>query len=400
MIDILAYSPPSVLALNRVIYRRLAERYSLEIAIPQTVTHTGFRADCDPQAPKDPTIHCLNAAEGGPRTLRVDGWWELLERLRPRVVLLDSDPVAAMALQTSAWARLRGAKVVCQSCENIERTFSWPSPSVSGVKHSIREATLGLLNHATAPLVDHIFAISNEGVRVWERMGYAGKVSRIPLGFDETLFQVKPEAREATRKQLGLTRPTVAYFGRLIPEKGVDVLLRSLELLGDQDWQLLLDRFAEYKTDYAQQLRQNVAEFERQGRVVYFDSDHVGMPNYMNAADISVVPSWSLNGWKEQYGRVVPEAMACERAVVVSDNGALPELVGDAGVVVPEADPRALADALGELLVDAQRRQALGEAAGRRAHSQLGVTRQAECMSMVLQDLVGGAGELQRSTQS
>ena len=77
-------------------------------------------------------------------------------------------------------------------------------------------------------------------------------------------------------------------------------------------------------------------------RTVTFTALHDAMPNYMRAADIVVMPSII----KEQYGRVAPEAMACETAVIVSDAGALPELVGDAGIIVPQGDVVALAKAL------------------------------------------------------
>lgn len=76
-------------------------------------------------------------------------------------------------------------------------------------------------------------------------------------------------------------------------------------------------------------------------------------------ATVAVVPSLY-----EGFGLPAGEAMACATPVVSSDGGALPEIVADAGLVVPAGDSGALADAVAGLLADPERRAALG-AAGR-----------------------------------
>jgi glycosyltransferase involved in cell wall biosynthesis len=59
--------------------------------------------------------------------------------------------------------------------------------------------------------------------------------------------------------------------------------------------------------------------------------------------------------------------MACAAPVVSTSAGALPEVVGDAGLLVPPADIKALVDAISALLTDSERRQSLGEAGYKRA---------------------------------
>ncbi len=70
----------------------------------------------------------------------------------------------------------------------------------------------------------------------------------------------------------------------------------------------------------------------------------------------------------EHEGFCVPvvEAMSAGLPVVAFDQGAVPEVLGDAGVLVPDKDPYALATSIGDLLADAPRRAALGEAGRRR----------------------------------
>jgi glycosyltransferase involved in cell wall biosynthesis len=54
--------------------------------------------------------------------------------------------------------------------------------------------------------------------------------------------------------------------------------------------------------------------------------------------------------WKEQFGRVLIEAMACKVPVIGSDSGAIPEVIGNAGLIFPEGDADALADRLRRLM--------------------------------------------------
>jgi len=82
-------------------------------------------------------------------------------------------------------------------------------------------------------------------------------------------------------------------------------------------------------------------------------------------ATIAVVPSVY-----EGFGLPAGEAMACGLPLVSTDGGALPEVVGDAGVQVPAADPQALAEAIAALLDDPGRREQLGDAARRRIEEQ------------------------------
>jgi len=83
---------------------------------------------------------------------------------------------------------------------------------------------------------------------------------------------------------------------------------------------------------------------------------------FYRACDIFVLPSI-----EEGFGLVVAEAMACGKPVVVSDGGALPEVVGDCGIVVPRHNAEILGITLIQLLLDEKKRIKLGEAARKRA---------------------------------
>jgi glycosyltransferase involved in cell wall biosynthesis len=90
-------------------------------------------------------------------------------------------------------------------------------------------------------------------------------------------------------------------------------------------------------------------------------------------ASLAVVPSVY-----EGFGLPAGEAMACGVPVISTTGGALPEVVGDAGLLVPPADPEALAGAIRALLDDPDRAAKLGRAGYRRVHRQFTWRRAAE----------------------
>jgi len=94
---------------------------------------------------------------------------------------------------------------------------------------------------------------------------------------------------------------------------------------------------------------------------------HDDLPELYRSFDAVVVPSLETSGWIEQFGRVAVEAMASGCAVVASDSGSLPEVIGTAGVLVPPGDETALVGALKAFRDDPAERQRLGTAGVARA---------------------------------
>ena len=93
------------------------------------------------------------------------------------------------------------------------------------------------------------------------------------------------------------------------------------------------------------------------------------MPAIHNLADVFVLPSIPVPQWQEQFGYVLVESMACGKAVISTTNGSIPEVVGNAGVLVPPNDFVSLGSAIGELIGDPKKRAALGRRARARVAS-------------------------------
>jgi glycosyltransferase involved in cell wall biosynthesis len=147
----------------------------------------------------------------------------------------------------------------------------------------------------------------------------------------------------------------VTVVGTPRKDKGVEKLVRKLGV----------DRFVEFT-----------------GRIE--DKDFA--PYYARAT-LAVVPSLY-----EGFGFPAGEAMACKTPVVSTTGGALPEVVGDAGVLVPPGDARAMEHAIVSLLDDPERRHRLGEDGYKRVHEYFTWKRAAERMVAVYREAMNANG--------
>jgi glycosyltransferase involved in cell wall biosynthesis len=372
-IDVLAVGHAPVLQINRKLYRILVQLgWRLEIAMPRRLPWSGDLDAIEPDHADDPPIHRLEPRGSHVRFWSFTGLSALLDRKRPRIVYLENGPDSLMAWAIGGWCRRNDAVLISNTYENDILSFGeiLRERRVGAALRSVRSHLWG---HIARDRVNYVVAICDDGRNAMELIGFKGAVSVTPLGFDPALFFPDSARRAATRKALGLSDPVIAYFGRLTRNKGVHVLIAALAGIKNQFWQLLLDDFGHDSTEYVGRIGQAINETGIHDRVIRFAAPHEAIPDYMRAADIVVVPSIV----KEQYGRVVAEAMACGCALIVSEIGALPELVGNAGLKVPPGNAHALRLAIADLLESPKGRADLASRAESRAHVELSVERQA-----------------------
>jgi glycosyltransferase involved in cell wall biosynthesis len=323
------------------------------------------------------------------RLQRLNGLARLIRESRPSHILVEADAASLLMRDVVRAAKIVKSQVWSLTAENLERNYF--SEGLQGLRSRRPAAAVGgliawWLWRSTRRDIDHVFVLSEDGVGALSKLGFSGRVTRIPLGFDPELFHPQSNSEiAATRRRLGLRSNTIAYFGRLTPEKGVELLLEALGMLKEHDWQLLIDQFSTYRTEYTSRLERQIETLGLADRVVYFDASHREMPNYMNASDVVVLPSISTPKWKEQYGRVIPEAMACGKIVVGSDSGSIPELIADAGFTFPEGDASNLAELLRRIIAAPEAElDVVRTRAKERAHSELSIIRQAAVWSQML----------------
>ena len=222
--------------------------------------------------------------------------------------------------------RRRRPPVVLYTAQNLPQALPDPVPLVRAVGAAHCGGHLGL-QRAMPP-------------RIVVGKGFAGRARVIPLGIDLARFRptdARPRRRTTTGQADARSGPSPSgLLGRLVPEKGVELLLRAAALrtaAAAADRRL---RTAGRIDPAARCERSGVAERGRAGRR---DPARRGRDFY-RSVDVLAVPSLPTTRWTEQFGRVAVEAMACGVPVVASDAGALPDVVGGAGIVVPQATPQ------------------------------------------------------------
>jgi len=187
---------------------------------------------------------------------------------------------------------------------------------------------------------------NREAVGVVHAHGFRGPMAVIPqLGVDPADFA--PRHREAQRTRYNLRAFAAGYIGRLTPEKGLETLLEAVAPLTGV--QLLLvgqgPLLAELKNLQGQTIWKE--------RLILAGSlSHLETAQTLAALDVLILPSLTRPNWKEQFGHVLIEAMAAGVPVVGSNSGAIPEVVGDAGLIFPEGDVEALRTNLLQLQTD------------------------------------------------
>lgn len=156
--------------------------------------------------------------------------------------------------------------------------------------------------------------------------------------YDDALFATDPTAAR--------TRD-IAFVGRLIADKGVDVLLRALALVRPRGAPVGLSIFGAGAEE--PRLRRLSRDLGLEAQVTYC-GERVGadLVRQLNMHRLLVVPSV----WEEPFGVVALEGLACGLVPIVAQSGGLPDAVGPCGVVVPKGDPAALAVAIQRFVDD------------------------------------------------
>jgi len=211
----------------------------------------------------------------------------------------------------------------------------------------------------------------------WKQRRMLRRLTGLVAGSDlagTLVRQAAPNLPIAVIPQLGALAPhepqhipheglAIGFVGRLVPQKGLDNLLQALALQRGLKWRLTIVGDGPER----EPLEALATELRLAARVRWtggLPTDQVA--NLWPDLDVLVMPSRSSEEWREANGQVLMEAMANEVAVLGTDSGVIPELIGDSGVVVPAGDTPMLSMALAKLS-EQPTRKALAQAARARA---------------------------------
>lgn len=255
-------------------------------------------------------------------------------RFRPDVIHIFNEAASPVHLQALVYRRILRprAKVLFYGFENI-----LPAPTPRS-----REARRWQFVVANS---DGGVYANQEGIKRLVQLGYpADKLWN--TGWGIPLERFFPDRNDELRRHLGWEdRFVVGFIGRFVPEKGLLTLLEAMRELPSDVACVLVGSGPDEPV-----VRTTIERFGLEGRVRIVDRvEDSAVPGLMNAFDALVLPSSTTAVWMEQFGRVLPEAMACGVPAIGSDSGSIAEVIGDAGLVFPERDGRALADSIREI---------------------------------------------------
>ncbi len=259
----------------------------------------------------------------------------LVRQVRPDILHADEESFnLATFLALRAGVRY-GARCCFYNYANIDRFY--PPPFNLFERYAFRRAS-------------HAFACSAEAAAIMRRHGYAGLLTILPQ------FGVDPDLYAPTQRDRDTTTMVVGYIGRLVPEKGVLDLVEAVARLPETVRLRLIGDGALRTVIEAQVAALGIGERVELHPAV----PSTRVPEELRRLDALVLPSHTTRTWKEQFGRILVEAMSCAVPVVGASSAAIPDVIGDAGIIYPEGDIAALAAALRRLAEDPALRDNLG----------------------------------------
>lgn len=267
----------------------------------------------------------------------------LLRQFRPDIIQVEQGSKALSYAEFITFNRLLrlNAKNVFFTWWNLPYTLKFP---------------ISLLETYNLKNTDGLVVGNQDGAEILKQHGYHGPVQVMPqLGVDESLFHPQPQPELAAQLGIQPDEFVVGFVGRFVEEKGILTLGKALAGLRDRPWKwLLLGRGPLKETLMQQAQADGIGD-----RLIWVESvPHADVPCYINLMNTLVLPSQTTYqfktltsvGWKEQFGHVLIEAMACQVPVIGSDSGEIPYVIGKGGLIFPEGDASALGDRLQTLM--------------------------------------------------
>lgn len=350
---LLVVSHAAVLEVNRAIFQNLASIANVEIKmiVPRNWSGSLIRDLTFQKGPADASleifpIEVFNSGNGSlyffkenPR--RVLGVWS------PDIVFIDEEPWSLAAAQL-CWTFRKSDKVFYTK-QNLRKKIPWV--------FRLLERWVFARSYEAFVVTDEV----GEVLKNWKN--YEKTIHVLPHSFDPKLFyRTGGEERAAIRDVFDAREDQVliAYLGRLSEEKGLDEFCKAIEMsaANSSERKFLIAGNGPLKEEL-EEWSQSRADLNVEIRAAY---NHHEVGRVFSAIDLMVLPSRTTPTWKEQFGRVIIEAMACGTPLIGSDSGAIPELIKrtGGGLVFRERDAADLAAKIAVLANDREYRHQLG----------------------------------------
>jgi glycosyltransferase involved in cell wall biosynthesis len=264
---------------------------------------------------------------------------QVINDFKPDVIQVEEEIFSLCAFEVAFWAKLFRKPMVVFGWENQLRSLPF-------FRRWVRNFVMGATNLYLAG--------NQDGAEVMRNWNFQGEIDVMPqMGVDTELFT--PLVRKSSQDH----QINIGFLGRLVPEKGLDILFTAVSQLQQQnlDFQVTLCGSGTSEAD----LRQKAAILQINERLIWRGAvRHEAAPVELGQFDVLVLPSRSIATWKEQFGHVIIEAMAMGIPVVGSSCGEIPHVIAREDLVFSEGDPVALAKILKQLICDRNSREEMG----------------------------------------
>jgi glycosyltransferase involved in cell wall biosynthesis len=274
-------------------------------------------------------------------------WRKFLAGHQFDAIYMCHEPYAIATFQLWAANRL-GSRLPFgfHSCQNINKTYPVPFRQMESL---------------VCRSSDYAFPITPAVEAVLRDKGFAGEATLCPFPVDTGTYAPNASSRlpAAFRRTSG-DPVTFGYVGRIVESKGFRTLAAALAKIRDLSWQFVIIGAGDFESEF-DALAQTGGFADRVIKRGYIS--HSETPAHMAELDFLVLPSETQPNWKEQFGRVILESMACGTPVVGSDSGEIPNLINcsKGGLIFPERDADSLAAAMRLIITDVDLRAKFAE---------------------------------------
>ena len=352
---LLVVGHPFVVAYNQKKYvalKQLDPQLQLRIVGPKHSRHVfgTYRSEVHAELSAEEVISLGGVFSGSHMTCVLDPvrMAGILREFRPDVIHVEEEPHAAMTVATVTLREAFSpqAAITLFTWDNLHRPRRFP---LGALKKALRSYSL----RRTAAVVCGNHDAEQLLRREARYSGYTEVLPQFGLDPDEHV----PGNEADLKEQLHLTEGiVVGYVGRLLPEKGIGLLLGALAQLPELPWKLLLVGSGPLEGRIHEEWVSRFPEKIVHVRAV----PHREVPRYLRCMDVFVLASYATQDWKEQFGLSLAQAMMLGIPSVVSSSGALPEVAGPGGLIFEEANQESLREALRTLLQSPNLRRELG----------------------------------------
>lgn len=239
----------------------------------------------------------------------------IIRNFRPDIIHVEEEHFSLALFQIILLKRLfqPKSKVLFFTWQNISKNYGFPFSWIE--KFNLKYSNFAIVGN-------------REAKDILREKGFKKQIAIIPqVGIDIQDYTQSKKGHSKGKKIIG-------FLGRFEQEKGLDVLIRAVSELSF-DFELWLVG----KGTYQQNALKFLKKLDLMQRTHFFPNvSHDEVPKLLGKLDVLILPSITTSSWKEQFGRVLIEAMATGVPVIGSDSGAIPEVIGDAGLIFREGD--------------------------------------------------------------